>query len=594
MSEKEIAWDLTEVFTSCDDPKISKTMDSLMEKAGLMINQYKGKINIPGFTAQNLHDLIEEYEDISARRREIGSYSANSFNANMSLPETKALWNKFLDFRSSIYEKLAFLELEIGKLVTKNPQLVYEKTLSNYTHYLEKIIRKIPYKLTETEEQLILEKDQYGAVAWQQLRSTWISTRKCKATVEGKEREISRSEVFPLLQHPDRKTRISVSKSVYRLLAKDEEIYSSALRNVCGNWVKNVKRRQYDNPIHQSLIDNDIRQEIIDNLMKTVESNINLYQKFCKVKAKILNLPKLGGVDRPAYLPSEKKYTWDEIKKINLQIYNNFDKTFGEIVGDMFERNHIDASTREGKTDYVYCNRWYLGRSAFILTCFTGLSSDVRPLTHELGHAIHYYLASREQTYLNFMPGLIIAEIASMFGELLLADHLLETAESTTEKITLLTNQLNGAGFAIFYFSARMWFEQNLYDAIENGEYLNGKTISKYWCAARDKIYGDSVQWFDEMKWDWINMSAYLDPDIRFINYPYIYAQLFVYALYQTYKKEGEKFVPKFKKLLSAGGSVSPEELCKIVGLDITKQEVWNLGMKQYEIFIEELEKLTK
>ncbi len=70
MSEKEIAWDLTELFTSCDDPKISKIMDALMEKADEIINQYKGKINIPNFTAQNLHDLLEKHEEILARNED--------------------------------------------------------------------------------------------------------------------------------------------------------------------------------------------------------------------------------------------------------------------------------------------------------------------------------------------------------------------------------------------------------------------------------------------------------------------------------------------------------------------------------------------
>ena len=594
MSEKEIAWDLTEIFSGCDDPKISKTIDALMEKADEVINKYKGKINEPNFTAQNLRDLLEKHEEILARMKDLEIFSFNSFHANMTLPETKALYNKFTDFQSSISKKLAFLELEIGSLVTDNPQIINEETLSNYINYLEKTKRKFPYKLSEAEEQLIIEKDQYGAKAWEQLKTSWISTRKFKATVEGIEKDISYSEFFPLKQHPDRETRMSVYKSVCSGLMKDEKIYSSALRNICGDWVKTVKHRDYDSPIHQSLIDNDTTQEIINNLMKTVDNNINIYQKFLKIKTKLLNLTKLSGVDIWAYLPSEKKYTWDEIKKITLQIYSKFDKSFGEIVRDIFERNHIDASSREGKTGMIYCSPWYSGKSAFILTSFKGLLSDGMLLTHELGHGIHSYLSSREQTFLNYMPGMTVAETASKFGELLLADHLLETTESTTEKIALLTNQLNWAGTAIFRFSARMWFEQNLYDAIEKGEYLDGKTISKYWCAARDKIYGDSVEWFDDTKWEWIALPHYFIPNFRFYNYPYVYAQLFVYALYQTYKDEGEKFVPKFRKLLSAGGSISPEELGKMVGLDITTPDFWNLGMKQYEVFVDELEKLTK
>ena len=86
----------------------------------------------------------------------------------------------------------------------------------------------------------------------------------------------------------------------------------------------------------------------------------------------------------------------------------------------------------------------------------------------------------------------------------------------------------------------------------------------------------------------------YFRVGFRFYNYPYVYAQMFVYALYQTYKKEGKDFVPKFKKILAAGGSVSPRELGKIVGLDITKKDFWKLGINQYEDFINQLEGLMK
>lgn len=96
------------------------------------------------------------------------------------------------------------------------------------------------------------------------------------------------------------------------------------------------------------------------------------------------------------------------------------------------------------------------------------------------------------------------------------------------------------------------------------------------------------------MIWEWIKLPHFYFPNDRFYNYPYVYAQLFVCALYQTYKKEGKAFVPKFKKLLSVGGSLAPEELGKILGLDITTPDFWKLGMKQYEEFVDELEKLTK
>ncbi|MFW9825752.1 MAG: M3 family metallopeptidase, partial [Candidatus Thorarchaeota archaeon] len=367
MSEKEIIWDLTELFTNHDDPEISKTINTLLETADEIVNQYNGKVNLPNFTARDLHDLLKKYEEILANIGDLEIFSLTSYYANMNLPNIKTLYNKYMDFQSSMSKKLAFLELDTGKLVIDKPQIMNEEILSNYRKHLEKIRRIFPYKLSETEEKIILEKDQYGVKAWAQLINSWISTRKFKVIVEGKEKIISIGEFFPLAQHPDRETRISIYKSVCGVLGNEEEIYSSALRNICGDWVKTTKLRDYDSPIHQSLIDNDTTQEIIDNLMNTVKNNIHIYQKFLKIKTKLLNLPKLHGVDIFAYLPSKKKYTWDETKQITYQIYNNFEKSFGEIVSDIFDRSHVDASTREGKRAGGWCPPWYNGKTAFIL-----------------------------------------------------------------------------------------------------------------------------------------------------------------------------------------------------------------------------------
>ena len=81
-------------------------------------------------------------------------------------------------------------------------------------------------------------------------------------------------------------------------------------------------------------------------------------------------------------------------------------------------------------------------------------------------------------------------------------------------------------------------------------------------------------------------------PNFRFYNYPYAYAQMFDYALYQMYPEEGKGFVPKFKKALSAGCSISPVKIGKILGLDVTDAHFWEIGLKQYEHFVRELKKI--
>ncbi|HTY75788.1 MAG TPA: hypothetical protein VMD05_09520, partial [Candidatus Nanoarchaeia archaeon] len=85
----------------------------------------------------------------------------------------------------------------------------------------------------------------------------------------------------------------------------------------------------------------------------------------------------------------------------------------------------------------------------------------------------------------------------------------------------------------------------------------------------------------------------YYMANYRFYNYPYVYAQMFVYALYERYLEEGKAIVPKLKKALSAGSSVSPLEIGKIVGLDVASPNFWNSGLKVFERFIGDLEKIV-
>jgi oligoendopeptidase F len=96
------------------------------------------------------------------------------------------------------------------------------------------------------------------------------------------------------------------------------------------------------------------------------------------------------------------------------------------------------------------------------------------------------------------------------------------------------------------------------------------------------------------MEAEWTMKPHYYMANYRFYNYPYVYAQMFVYSLYQKYQDEGKAFVPKLKQALAAGSSVSPLEIGKIVDLDVADKSFWKLGLKRFERFTKELEKITQ
>ena len=190
----------------------------------------------------------------------------------MTLPETQKLYDRVSKFEAELGKKLAFFSLELGALVKARPELIAEPVLSNYRHMLERVQKRVIHQLSEAEEQLIIEKDQFGVQAWEELQSKWLNTRMFDVVVKGEKKTLSYGEANGLLSHSDRATRESANRSIYGLLGRDGEVFASALRSICNDWVTISKRRKYGSPMESSLLNNDTEQVIIDNLLHVVES----------------------------------------------------------------------------------------------------------------------------------------------------------------------------------------------------------------------------------------------------------------------------------------------------------------------------------
>ncbi len=594
MSEKEIVWDLTPLFSSPKDPAIEEAIGEITALAEDFEKTYRGRVqSLNSLELLNCLRAMEAYEEKAGN---ISLFASLSFSANMTLLENQALFDKANKLEARLGKQLAFFALELGTLVKTKPELIKDPALSGYRHMLERVLRRVEHQLSEVEEQLIIEKDQFGVNAWEELQSKWLNTRTFKITVQGEEKVLSYGEANGLLPHPDRSTRESANRVIYGTLGKDGEVFSAALRNICNDWVSVSQRRKYKSPMEASLVSNDTEQDIIANLLQSIESATPTYRRYLKLKAKLMGLPTLGNHDIVAPLPNapELKFTFSKAQELVTRAYNHFDPDYATAVKDMFAESRIDAPPRYGKRNGAFCASYFTGKSAFILDNFAGALTDVFTLAHELGHATHDYYATSNQTLFNTSMPSIVAETASIFGELLLTDLMLAETKSAEERKAVLCLVLDEAGMTAFQVTARVWFEQALYTDIQSGEYLDYKAICSHWTKARDRIFGDAVTWFPEMVAEWTMKPHYYMANYRFYNYPYVYAQMFVYSLYERYLEEGKAFVPNLKRALSAGSSVSPAEIGRIVGLEVTAPDFWSGGLKVFERFVSDLEAVVK
>ena len=588
MTESEkMSWDLSQLVKVDDPGYIEERMKAAVKEAEDFREQHRGKI--VSFDAKQAFEMLDEIDRLQLEYEGPFMYAQLAYSADMNSDVNKHLFGVFRTAATEFMKASAFVDLELGHLLSEKPEIVKDPAIGEYKHKLEKIQRQIPHMLSEVEEQLTIAKDQNGVRAWSMLQGDWLASQTYEIEIDGEMKTLPYGEIVGLYEHPDRDLRKRAHEVVFEGLSKDEIVWSSALRSVFTDHLTMVKLRKWASPMTQSFISNDVDEETITALMNTIEKSVGVFHRYLKLKAKALGLETLGNWDIDAPIPtdSSKKYTWEEARKLNVDSYNTFDKESGEWMDEMYERRHIDAVVRNGKRSGAFCATWHSGESAYVLQSFNGTIGDVYTSAHELGHALHAYLGSRTQKPTNYEIGSCIAETSSNFGELLLTETLLSQIDSKEEKKVILASVLDSFTGGVFQVSTRVWFETMLYEAIQKGKFLDGNTISDLWVQARTKMYGDAVEWLPVMRWWWTFKLHFYMANYRYYNYPYVYAGLFVYAMYKLYKEQGKEFVPKFKALLAAGSSKSPRELAAEIGFDITTEEFWEKGIEQFSEFID-------
>jgi oligoendopeptidase F len=591
MFEDEMVWDLSQLVRNTDPAVIKDELSSRVAEAQEFRRKYHREIT--NLDAEGLKEFLEAKDAFTLRFEGVLKYCYLLYSADSTNSVAKDLHEAVRTAEVKIDQALTFIDIKLGELLARKPSLVQEPLLMEYRHFLEKILRRVPHMLSEVEEQLTITKDKNGVFAWQILQSDWLTTRAFEIEIDGEKKSLPYGKIIGLYQSPNRDLRKRANQVVYENLGRDEILWASAIRAVCDDHLQMCKLRKYSTPMSQSLIANDVDQQTIDSLLKTITRNVDLYQRYLRLKAKLMGLEKLSNYDLAAPLPKtpEMKYNWMEARAEVVDAYTEFDKEIGDWVDEMFEKRHIDGEVRTGKESGAWCASWINGKSAYILQSFNEKIGDVYTQAHELGHAIHAYLDTRCQKPSNLEIGSCIAETGSVFGELLLTERLLKKAKTKEEKQAILANVWDEFGMAAFQVSARVFFEQSMYDAISQGRFLDGENVAKLWVEARNKIYGISVDWLDIMKWEWTMKVHYYMANYRFYNYPYVYANLFVFALYKLYKEEGKAFIPKLKRILAAGSSKSPRDLAAELGFDIREESFWEKGMEQAREFIGMLEK---
>src|SRR5690349_23277164 len=169
-SAEGIRWDLSDLFSSYDDPRIDETLDACRSEAEGFAVRTRGKVATlkPG----ELLAAVKELEQIEDSLSRVANYSSLLYSADSMKPEYQDLDQRVEQRVTEIHNLLLFFELEWLALDDAAAERYLGATeLKNYRHFLSSIRRFRPHKLSEAEEKIVNDKDNTGRNAFGRLFS---------------------------------------------------------------------------------------------------------------------------------------------------------------------------------------------------------------------------------------------------------------------------------------------------------------------------------------------------------------------------------------------------------------------------------------
>jgi len=586
-----IRWDLNDLYAGHDDPRIDATLNECYAKAERFAGRFRPLMQNPEtLTADAVLEALKSLETIYEALGRAGSYAGLLYAADTAKPEYQDLEQRVEQRSTEIRNLLLFFELEWLKIDDPVAQrLLACPVLKDYRHYLGSLRRYRPHTLAEAEERIINEKDNTGRNAFGRLFSEVTSALTFQLEKDGKQEELNLSEILSLLHESDRGLRRRALETLYEGLAGHGQVLTFVYDTLLQDHLTMDRLRHYRDPMAQRHLANEIDGAAVKTLMDVVENNYSLAQDYFRLKAKLLQLPRLALYDQYAPVGKEvKPFPYNQAQQAILDAFGAFDPKFRQIGAEFFAKNWIDAEIRKGKRGGAFCASPSPRLHPYILCNYDDNLRDVMTVAHELGHGLHGSL-SRKQNYFNYDTPLTTAETASVFGEMLVFDYLLDRQTEPQAQIALLAGKIEDIFATVFRQNVLTRFEELAFSARKKKR-LTPEALGNLWLRANSRYYGDAVDIPEGYRWGWSYIPHFIHS--RFYCYSYVFGQLLVLALYRMYKDEGKSFAPKYLALLEAGGSDSPETLLKPLGVDIHDAAFWQKGFEEMKGLVARLQAL--
>ncbi|MDQ0255159.1 oligoendopeptidase F [Evansella vedderi] len=584
----EETWKLEDLFPSLD------TWRQELEEVEASVDQvtkFKGTFKE---SAKNVLQCFQAQEKLIERLIPLGTYANLKMAEDGTNPESQGNYAVMSAAMTRINTALAFIESELLSFPEEQIQryLQEEKELELYRIPIKDILDKKPYALSSETEEVLTSLGEVTGAPYRIYSTSKSSDMSFDSFIDanGEKKALS----FALFEDqyelsPNTEERRNAYDSFVKGLKRYENTYATVYATEVKKQVALSKIRNYSSVTEMLLHPQKVSEALYENQLNIIYNELAPHmQRFAKLKKRVLGLDEMRFSDLKAPLDPDfqPETTYEKVSELILESLEVMGPEYLDIMKKGLTERWVDRADNIGKATGAFCASPY-GSHPYILMTWKDTMRGAFILTHELGHAGHFYLANKNQRVADVRPSMYFVEAPSTMNELLLGNHLLNKTNDPRMKRWVILQFLGTYYHNFVTHLLEGEFQRRVYKHAEEGKPHTASTLTGLKREVLEGFWGDAVELDENAGLTWMRQPHYYMG-----LYPYTYSAGLTAstAVAKKILEEGQPVVDRWLEVLKAGGTMSPEELMLQAGVDMSNPESIRLAVEYVGSLVDELE----
>lgn len=577
-------WNLTEYFKDEEDfLKNYKRAEKLISE----LETYKNCTKDP----KKLYEYLQKEIETFSLVQDLYVYAIVINDQEVGISSSIERKNKVTLLDTAFSKATSFFAPELLNLSTEEYQKLFERNrnLLEYKAQLDTIYREKGHILTKDLENMITEIIN-SMNYFSEMSSTILHKEHNYGTVtiDGREELITTSNYHFLLKNKDSKIRKQVYEQFNRKLDEYGDSCASFLNGYINMNQTIANLHHFENAWEKKLFEWNLSDKVFKALVSTTEKNLNVLQKYYKLKEKVLG-HKLHPYDlNLEMVPSTSEYTIEEAQEIVKNSLEILGKDYIEKYNKIIKNHYIDYCQYKGKCSGGY-NISTLNKNSLILMSFNGDLKSISTIAHECGHHIHKQYIQENNKIQYASMYIIVSEVVSLTNECLLSDYIAKTAKTKEEKLAGIENMISTIISNLFGAVREGKMEETMYQEVLNKKSLTKEYLDNLTLDSLKRYYGNYVEIDSYAKNSWITRSHYY---MDFYLYSYAICISVATSVASKILAGDKKVLEKYIQLLQAGNDIWPADAFKILGINLEDKKVYEEAIHYLNSLLDKYEKI--